>query len=57
VLVEKLGSDLSHSQKTAVAVGALGVIGRYIVDRLAAEPDWQIIGLSRRAGVDRDRVR
>ncbi len=43
--------------KTAVVVGAQGVIGRYIVDRLAALPDWQVIGLSRRKGVDRERVR
>jgi nucleoside-diphosphate-sugar epimerase len=47
----------SNHPKTAVVVGALGVIGRYIIDRLAAEPDWNIIGLSRRTGVDRDRVR
>ena len=43
--------------KTAVVVGALGVIGSYIVDALAALPDWQVIGLSRRKGVDRERVR
>ncbi len=43
--------------KTAVVVGALGVIGRYIVDRLAREPDWQVVGLSRRKGEDRERVR
>ena len=36
------------STKTAVVVGALGVIGRYIVDKLASLPDWQVIGLSRR---------
>ena len=43
--------------KTAVVVGALGVIGRYIVERLAGLPDWQVVGLSRRQGEDRDRVR
>jgi nucleoside-diphosphate-sugar epimerase len=43
--------------KTAVVVGALGVIGRYLVDRLAALPDWQVVGLSRRAGEPRERVR
>jgi len=42
---------------TAVVVGALGVIGRYIVERLAAEPGWQVVGLSRRRGEDRERVR
>jgi nucleoside-diphosphate-sugar epimerase len=43
--------------RTAVVVGALGVIGRYIVDKLASLPDWQVIGLSRRKGEDRERVR
>lgn len=43
--------------RTAVVVGALGVIGRYIVERLAALPDWQVVGLSRRKGEDRDSVR
>lgn len=47
----------SMPNKTAVVVGALGVIGRYIVDRLAALPDWSVVGLSRRQGDDRDRVR
>ncbi|HKC42848.1 MAG TPA: NAD-dependent epimerase/dehydratase family protein, partial [Burkholderiales bacterium] len=45
------------STKTAVVVGALGVIGRYIVDKLASLPDWQVIGLSRRTGEPRERVR
>ena len=43
--------------KTAVVIGATGVIGRYIVDKLASLPDWQVIGLARRAGEARDRVR
>jgi nucleoside-diphosphate-sugar epimerase len=43
--------------KKAVVVGALGVMGRYIVDKLAARPDWEVIGLSRRKGEDRERVR
>ena len=44
-------------QKTAVVVGALGVIGRYIVKRLVEECDWQVIGLSRRNAPDRVRYR
>ncbi len=44
-------------QKTAVVVGALGVIGRYIVEKLVAEGDWQVIGLSRRAQEDGPRYR
>ena len=43
--------------KKAVVVGALGVMGRYIVEKLAALPDWEVIGLSRRKGEDRERVR
>jgi nucleoside-diphosphate-sugar epimerase len=43
--------------KTAVVVGALGVIGRYVVEELANLPDWRVIGLSRRKREDRERVR
>ena len=43
--------------KTAVVVGALGVIGRYVVERLASEPGWEVVGLSRRRGEDRPGVR
>lgn len=43
--------------KTAVVVGALGVIGRYIVERLAASAEWNVIGLSRRSAPSRERVR
>ena len=39
-------------QNKAVVVGALGVIGRYIVERLVKEPDWQVVGLSRRKTTD-----
>ena len=35
--------------KKAVVVGALGVIGRYVVDHLLSLGDWQVVGLSRRA--------
>jgi nucleoside-diphosphate-sugar epimerase len=41
----------------AVVVGAQGVIGRYIVEKLASLPDWQVIGLSRRRGTESARVR
>jgi nucleoside-diphosphate-sugar epimerase len=34
---------------TAVVVGALGVIGRYLVDHLTRLDGWRVIGLSRRA--------
>jgi nucleoside-diphosphate-sugar epimerase len=45
------------ARKVAVVVGALGVIGRYIVERLLAEADWQVVGLSRRAAADGPRYR
>jgi nucleoside-diphosphate-sugar epimerase len=44
-------------RKTAVVVGALGVIGRYIVEKLASLPGWEVVGLSRRKGEDRPGVR
>ena len=52
-------STPSHSpeRRTAVVVGALGVIGRYVVERLAAEPGWEVVGLSRRRAEDRPGVR
>jgi len=43
--------------KTAVVVGAQGVIGRYIVEKLASLPDWNVVGLSRRQGADGPRQR
>ena len=43
--------------KKAVVVGALGVIGRYIVEKLLAEGDWQVVGLSRRPAKDGPRYR
>ena len=43
--------------KTAIVVGAQGVIGRYIVEKLASLPDWQVVGLSRRRGEDGPRQR
>lgn len=41
----------------AVVVGALGVIGRYIVETLVERGDWQVIGLSRRSQADGPRYR
>jgi nucleoside-diphosphate-sugar epimerase len=43
--------------KQAVVVGALGVIGRYIVERLLQEDDCSVVGLSRRAADDLPRYR
>jgi len=36
-------------RKRAVVIGALGVIGRYIVERLLRDEDWSVVGVSRRA--------
>jgi nucleoside-diphosphate-sugar epimerase len=44
-------------RKQAVVVGALGVIGRYIVERLLQNNDWSAVGLSRRAAANRPRYR
>lgn len=41
----------------AVIVGSLGVIGRYIVERLQRDENWLTVGLSRRAGPDGPRHR
>jgi nucleoside-diphosphate-sugar epimerase len=41
----------------AVVVGALGVIGRYVVEKLLGERDWDVIGLSRRSSPDGARYR
>jgi nucleoside-diphosphate-sugar epimerase len=43
--------------KTAVVIGAQGVIGRYIVEKLSSLADWQVVGLSRRRGEDGPRRR
>jgi nucleoside-diphosphate-sugar epimerase len=40
----------------AIVIGALGVIGRYIVERLEKDPAWEVIGISRRHGLSRQRV-
>lgn len=45
--------DGMSTSRTAVVVGALGVIGRYIVERLTGEAGWSVIGLSRRSEADR----
>lgn len=46
-----------YSQKTALVVGANGVIGRNLIEYLATLPDWDIIGVSRRGGESTNRVR
>lgn len=46
-----------QSSNVALVAGAQGVIGRNLVDHLAAQGDWQVVGLSRRGGAPHERVR
>src|SRR3954470_24408460 len=43
--------------KVALVVGANGVVGRDLVERLRALDDWDVVGVSRRGGRDVGRVR
>jgi nucleoside-diphosphate-sugar epimerase len=36
------------ASKHAVVIGALGIIGRALIDRLTSDPQWDVVGLSRR---------
>jgi nucleoside-diphosphate-sugar epimerase len=45
------------AQRTALVVGARGVVGSNLIDHLAADEQWEVIGLSRRGGTDRPRIR
>jgi nucleoside-diphosphate-sugar epimerase len=48
---------VNDANKTALVVGAQGVIGRNLIDHLVSLGDWNIIGLSRRRGEDSGRLR
>lgn len=48
---------MNTRNKVALVAGAQGIIGRNLVDHLAATGDWDIIGLSRRGGDAAGRVR
>jgi len=48
---------MGTQNKRALVVGANGVIGRNLVDHLAALSDWDVTGLSRRGGESTSRVR
>ena len=45
------------TQQTALVVGARGVIGGNLIEYLESLGEWNIVGLSRRGGQDRGRVR
>lgn len=44
-------------EKTALVVGANGVIASNLIDHLLTLGDWNIIGLSRRGGIDRGKLK
>lgn len=48
--------DEKKAKKTALVVGANGVIGRNLIDYLITLPEWTIIGVSRRSGMNTDRL-
>ncbi len=48
---------MSSARKVALVVGANGVIGGNLIDQLVALGDWDIIGLSRRGGAAKERLR
>jgi nucleoside-diphosphate-sugar epimerase len=45
------------NEKTALVVGARGVIGGNLIEHLVALGEWNVVGLSRRGGPDRGSVR
>lgn len=49
-------NDYNETRKTALVVGANGVIGRNLIEHLTTLPDWDVIGLSRRGGQSNDRI-
>lgn len=50
-------ADKMNANKTALVVGANGVIGRNLIDYLITLPEWNIIGVSRRGGMNAGRLR
>jgi nucleoside-diphosphate-sugar epimerase len=50
-------ADEMNANKTALVVGANGVIGRNLIDYLITLPEWNIIGVSRRGGMNTGRLR
>jgi nucleoside-diphosphate-sugar epimerase len=48
---------MTTPDRTALVVGAHGVIGSTLLAELAERPGWDVIGISRRGGADTDRIR
>ena len=41
----------------ALVVGALGIVGRGLVEQLLTRPEWEVVALSRRAMTEAPRLR
>lgn len=54
---ESFETKQDKQNKVALVVGANGVIGKNLIDHLVSLKDWEIIGLSRRGGEEKGRVR
>jgi nucleoside-diphosphate-sugar epimerase len=52
-----IDTEQGGTLKTALVVGANGVIGSTLIEHLEELGDWNIIGLSRRGGQDRGRLK
>lgn len=55
--MQAIHAEPPNDRKVALVVGAGGVIGRNLIDHLLTLPDWDVIGVSRRGGESRDRLR
>ncbi|WP_277586124.1 SDR family oxidoreductase [Psychrobacillus antarcticus] len=52
-----MSNQTIETRKVALVVGANGVIGSNLINHLVSLEEWDIIGISRRGGVDTKRVR
>jgi len=55
--MQAIHAHTPNNRKVALVVGAGGVIGRNLIDHLLTLPDWDVIGVSRRGGESRGRLR
>ena len=44
-------------KKKALVAGALGVIGRSLIQELEKQKDWEIVGISRRVPEKKDKTK
>ncbi len=55
--ISSTSETVPHPPKVALVIGAGGVIGSNLVQHLLTLPDWNVIGVSRRGGTARERLR